>query len=294
MEVGPIDRFDVIEKLIEKALKRVEEYFAAPQVMVEFMEIIDDPNTHVDKLTQVVESDPSLSLGLLRLVNSAAFGIRHSITSVRDAILYLGFNEVKNLFLARLMKSQLRRQGSEAEIFSRKALWQHSVATAVLSKLLSKNSGLGNPDTVYVVGLIHDIGWVGIELGLPETTRALMQAAKEEQRWPEGCEIRYLGFTHEDAGAWLLQKWALPEIFRELVRFHHRPDEAKELKEMAAVVKLADTIGSRTFPFFPDFPVPEEPTDDDWKQAQLSPEAQDSILEEFLIELTKLEVLLRF
>jgi HD-like signal output (HDOD) protein len=282
----------VVEKLVETSLKKVEDHFAVPKVLIQLWEIIDDPDTSLDELARVVETDPSLSIKILRVVNSAAFGFNRLITSVREAIFYMGFNEVKSLFIATVLKSHLVRRESEAGIILREPFWRHSVSTAILSRLLSKEGGVGEPDTAYVAGLIHDMGWIAIELALPEATRAIIQEAEEKHIWPDGWEMRYLGFTHEDAGAWLVQRWGLPNVLRQVMLFQ-RSHTPLEHRKLAALVHLAATLGTRFFPFFPNLPPPKEPPESHWKHANLSLRNRDVALQKFPIELAQVEELLR-
>jgi putative nucleotidyltransferase with HDIG domain len=282
----------VVDRLVERALGSIEAYFGIPHVLAELLRLIDAPDTSADELAQMIETDPSLTLRLLRVVNSAAFSFSRTITSVREAIILLGFNEVKYICISRALKAQVMRSRSDNVIIPRKRFWHHSVATAVFAKLLAKHAGL-DPGTSYVGGLIHDIGWVAIELALPEATRRVLDAAEKGRTWPENHEIRLLGFTHADAGAWLMKKWDLPELLQYIVLVHHHPEEARHDQRHAWVVHLADAMATVCFPFFSDHLMPEEPEETAWKALGLSEDVRENVVAEFSESMARMGEILR-
>jgi putative nucleotidyltransferase with HDIG domain len=231
-------------------------------------------------------------VSLLRIANSPAFYFSQTITSVREAIVLLGFNEVKYVCIARALKNQVMKQRSGAVVIPRKKFWHHSVATAVFAKLLSRHGGL-DPGTAYVGGLIHDIGWVAIELALPEATRRVFDAAEKERVWPEGIEIDTLGFSHADAGAWLIRKWDLPELLQYTTLLHHHPEEASRHHRQVLVAHLADAMASMCFPFLSDHLIPEPPAESAWKTLGISEEIREQVTAEFSEAMDRMGEILR-
>ena len=282
----------VVERLVERALGTIETYFNIPHVLARLLRLIDDPDTTADDLARTIETDPSLTVSLLRIANSPAFYFSQTITSVREAIVLLGFNEVKYVCIARALKNQVMQQRSSAVVISRKKFWHHSVATAVFAKLLSRHGGL-DPGTAYVGGLIHDIGWVAIELALPEATRRVLDAAEKERVWPEGIEIDTLGFSHADAGAWLIRKWDLPELLQYTTLLHHHPEEASRHHRQVLVAHLADSMASMCFPFFSDHLIPEPPAESAWKTLGISEETREQVTAEFSEAMDRMGEVLR-
>ncbi len=282
----------VVEQLVEQALGSIEEYFSIPHVLAELLRLVDDPNTSAEELSRMIEADPSLTIRVLRVVNSPAFGFRKTVTSVREATILLGFNEVKHICITRALKSRLLATRGQDVIIPREKFWHHSVATAVFAKLLSKYGGV-DVGTAYVSGLLHDIGWVAIELALPEATRRILDIAEREGTWNEDVELQLLGFNHADAGAWLLKRWGLPELLRNITLFHHHPAEAGDQEREAWVVSLSDALAAVCLPFYADHLIPEEPEEGAWEALGLSPAVREVVLVKFSEEMAKLGEILR-
>ena len=282
----------IVEQLVERALGSIEDYFSIPHVLAELLRMVDEPNTTADDLAQTIETDPSLTLRLLRVVNSSAFSFGKTITSVREAIILLGFNEVKYICIARALKTQVLKQRTDAVVIPRMKFWHHSVATAVFARLLSKYGGL-EVGTAYVGGLIHDIGWVAIELALPEATRRIIETAEKEGTWREIVEIDLLGFSHSDAGAWLMKRWGLPELLQDTTLHHHHPEEAEHDQREVWAVHLADAMATLCFPFFSDHLIPKEPSESAWEALGLSGAVREVVYTEFSESMAKMGEVLR-
>jgi len=282
----------VVERLVERALGSIETYFSIPHVLAELLRLIDAPDTTADQLAHTIETDPSLTLRLLRVVNSAAFSFSRTVTSVREAIVLLGFNEVKTICIARALKAQVMARRTDEVIIPRMKFWHHSVAAAVYAKLLARHGG-ADSGTAYVGGLIHDIGWVAIELALPEATRRVVDAAEGGRDWPENQELRLLGFTHGDAGAWLIKKWGLPDLLGYATKYHHHPEDAAHHRKEVGTVHLADAMASMCFPFFADHLIPQEPEPEAWEALGLSEETRETVTAEFSESMARMGEILR-
>jgi len=212
-----------------------------PDSVVSLMEIIEDPVVEAKKLVPIVEHDPGLAAGLLKLTNSTLYSFKRRIGSPQEALILVG-----NLTFARLcftlsLEPILHRDlpGYNLDLDT---LWQHSLTTAYGSAFLVKAMGLGEMrDRAFTAGLLHDIGKLVLDGGLAgegpqddEETGSLRVTTDDE--------IRRTGYSHAEAGAALLESWDLPEATVEAVRFHHTPLKATRNRRLALAVNVADQV----------------------------------------------------
>lgn len=209
---------------------------ARPDSVAAIMEIIDDPVVSAEKLLPVIERDPGLAAGLLKLCNSSLFNVRRIIGTPREALVMVG-----NLAFARLcfvlsLEPMLHRHlpGYELDLDE---LWKHSLATAYGASFLMGVTGSPEQrDRAFTAGLLHDIGKLVLDRALSDS-----DAEAGAEVTPE-LERRRTGFDHAAAGAALLESWELPEIMVEAVRCHHAPTEAGPYERMARAVSTADQV----------------------------------------------------
>lgn len=203
---------------------------ARPDSMLSLLEIIEDPLVEADKLMPIIDRDPGLTVGLLKLCNSSLYNFKRRIGSPRDALVLVG-----NLTFARLcftlsLEPVLHRDlpGYNLDIDT---LWQHSLGTAYGSAFLVNAMGLSQMrDRAFTCGLLHDIGKLMLDDSLSGggITREL--------------EVALTGHDHAEAGAALLESWHLPYDVIAGVRWHHDPQQAQDHRRLALAVHTADRV----------------------------------------------------
>jgi putative nucleotidyltransferase with HDIG domain len=231
-----------------RVLSNVQGFPSLPAVIVRIGKIIDDPQGRVRDLSEVISQDPAISAKLLKVVNSAFFGLRQKVNSIQRAITMLGFRAVKQLAMTTAVISSF----SEEESHSHEGFWVHCAAVATGARMYGKSIRLPQDDCeqLFSVGLLHDIGKLVIERYFPEPFKR-MQAILAEK----GCSVleaegEVLGLTHSTVGRIVLEKWGYDSAFYNVVAYHHALDVAPrfvsptELRN-AAVVALADTVAKR-------------------------------------------------
>jgi len=127
-----------------------------PQVVTRIMSMMDDPNASAEDVNNVLERDPTLVAKILKLVNSAFYGLPHKISSVRQAIVILGFSTVRSLAISAAV-FDLFGEGND-EAFSRIKFWEHSIGVASAARLVGRREGGIDEETAFVTGLLHDLG----------------------------------------------------------------------------------------------------------------------------------------
>lgn len=232
MEVS-LDRF-------KKKLMEINEISTLPQVMARIMEIVTDETSCAADLASEITKDKSLTAKILKIVNSAYYGFYREIVKVSDAVVVLGFNEIKRLSLA---MSVLDMFGKNKRTQHRLQLWNHSFACAAMSDILEREWGLRNSGA-FTAGLLHDIGKAVLDQYFPPMFAAVQVLAHENSLQEYEAERRLFGFDHADIGSWLSEKWNLPQNLIEAIRCHHRPESARDEPELARVVYVANRLAN--------------------------------------------------
>ncbi len=209
-----------------------------PSILGRILSTTADPEASALELGQLIASDQSLSAVLLRLVNSAYYGFPRQIQSVTQAIVMLGFIEVRNLVLG---ATAFRRLGLGGSAYDRTQLWRHALASAMAADRcarLSQQSRLG----CFEAGLLHDIGKVVFDTLQPERFLAATGKAQSLDCTVEKTEREVFGMDHAEAGALLSDHWNLPPEIVEAIRFHLSPGEAEVAPSLAALTALASHL----------------------------------------------------
>lgn len=213
------------------------------QTVLQIVQIVDDPHSCANDLTRIIATDPPLSARLLRLANSAHFGLVRRISSIHDAIICIGFDAVKEVALTQKV-CEIFAQDDEGFGYSRFALWQHSVAVAICARQLARQMERGpRPETAYAAGLLHDIGIVVIDQFLQFDFLVILRDAAEENCDLMEVEEMVLGFSHTDVGMALTRSWQFPKEFCSAIGFHHAPLEAPErYRLLGAALGVSDLL----------------------------------------------------
>jgi len=191
-------------------------------------------------LVQVIRYDPVLTLKILKLVNSAYFGLSKPIATIHHAVVFLGVNTIKNLALSAATVGVL--PGSRAAGFRSHAFWRHSLAVAVASKRIAREMGVGRIESedYFVAGLLHDVGKTVLACFFQKEFELSLQEAAKRNSPLHVQEREVFGLCHADIGGMLGEKWQLPARLDGSIRGHHGPFQSQGASEMSCCVFLAD------------------------------------------------------
>lgn len=217
--------------------RRVESINSLPTVSGTLRQIstmLEKPRITIDELGRFVANDPALTVKILKMVNSAAYGFPGRISSVSHAIMLLGLNVIKGLLLGVSVFEIMQK--------SMAGLWEHSVGCAYGARVIAQKKNLKEPEEVSICGLLHDFGKIAIMLGFPrEFEKAVAEAEATGTSLNEAGK-KYFAATHAEAGAWLAQKWHFPLSLVEAIGFHHTPQLARKSPMETAIVHVADVL----------------------------------------------------
>ena len=224
---------------VEQIVEEVRNIPPLPAVVLKVIALTRDSNTSAGDLNKVISLDPALTANLLKLCNSAYYGLPRVVSSVTQAVMYLGFHTVRNLVLTSTMSDFLSHDMSGYG-YVKGGLWHHSIAVAVAAEHLCKKLRPGLQDVAFTAGLLHDIGKVVLTRFVAEAWDEIERSIREDGMAFMEAERAVLGFDHSLLGAKIADQWNFPQDLVQAIALHHRPEDAKSRPILAVIVHLAD------------------------------------------------------
>jgi len=211
-----------------------------PEICMEVQMLADSPDTTAVELGGLIAKDTALSTRLLRLVNSAYFGLSRRVDTLTRAVNLIGMQELRNLTLAASAAEVFA--GIDSRLIDVAAFWQHSVYCGLVARHLGESAQVLHSERLFTAGLLHDVGRLLMLLHLPDAVGGVVLRQRETGQDICELELALIGFDHAQAGEALLSHWSLPANLCASVRHHHAPREASEACLEAAILHLADRI----------------------------------------------------
>lgn len=228
---------------LEQLAQQAGELYTLPRVAVEVLELTRQPTVEAWKLKQCIEKDPALTAKLLRVVNSALFGLSRSVSDLNQALAILGTKPLKLLVLGFSLPEKLFQEAA-GEFLAR--YWQRTLVKAVAARELAPHMPRVSGDEAFIAALLQDIGLLVLIHDLGTDYVRLMEAAEAEGSDPRAWERRTLGFDHTQLSSRLLSQWQLPEAIVAAARAPASPDEldceACRQQPLRQIVYLADLL----------------------------------------------------
>lgn len=225
---------------LDALVERVTELQPLPNVARKVMEIADSKSFSANELAAILSSDQALTAKLLRLANSAYYGYSRRIATVRDAVVLLGYREVKSIAMAAsimdLFAARLRGP------FNLDLFWGHSVAVAVVCEALAKETGLAVAEEAFTAGVMHDIGKLVLNQYMPQEYAGVVQMALGQGMPVHQAEQRMLGFTHADVGGRLADRWKFPTTLVAAIGDHHAAGASADSAAITYIVVKANQL----------------------------------------------------
>jgi len=230
------------EAIVNRAIKNITALATLPEVTARIIAIVEDPRSSASSLHKIISHDPALVSRILKLVNSAFYGLPGQISSIDRAIVLLGLNAVKNVAVAASL-GQLFRGVKLCEGFTARDLWTHCIAVAVTARELAKSLKIPLVDEAFLAGLIHDVGILVALQVWPAKVQTVCSTVLEQGGDFCAAERQILGVDHQMLGKALAEKWKFPRTCQQAAGFHHAPRSlAEDSRLVVCLVHIADTI----------------------------------------------------
>lgn len=191
----------------------------------------------VTKVVELINYDQAIAARILRLANSAYYGRRYNVRSLKDAIILLGNKRLIQAVMAACATNYFVRTNSRDE----RELWEHSVTTALLSEIVARRLNYNEIFTLYTTALLHDIGKTILDL----YSKIYLQSSLREIRGENDtvrAERRALGIDHQELGGVIARKWNFPPDIAAAIEHHHNPEKAGKYERITSLVYLADLL----------------------------------------------------
>lgn len=228
-----------LPRAVLDAMKARGELVSLPDVTIRLLELIADPQATAREIQEVMRIDPALTTRILRVVNSAFFGLLHRVSSLDHAVVMLGPRAVKNIALGASLY-QFATLAEPGHVELARSIWRHSLAVAVAVRVLAPRKAM-NADEPFVAGLLHDLGLIVSTRLFPEKVREII--SRSQARGGEFCaaEREVLGVDHQAIGAHMAAEWRFPRALLACISQHHDARRAPDdLRSILAIVQVAD------------------------------------------------------
>jgi putative nucleotidyltransferase with HDIG domain len=209
-----------------------------PAVVMELLGSIEQEDIDISVLAKKVSYDQALTAKTLRLANSSTYGLQVKVTTIQQAITFLGFQTTRNLITTAAITGCF--PSGRCAGFHDKAFWRHSIATAACARALARRMRF-NQDIAFTAGLLHDIGRLVLVTAHPDAyAQVVAWHAQHGGDWQD-AEQAVLGIDHVDAGVALADHWNFSSTMRQAIAYHHAPD-IHGAGFLAAIVHVANAI----------------------------------------------------
>ena len=272
--------------LKKRILNKVKDLPPMPKVLFKAREVMSDPKSGFKEIAKVIETDQAIAARVLKVANSAYYGLSGMVNSIHQASVVLGYQTLEQVITmvssSSLLGKQLKGYGLNAG-----ALWRHSLAVAIGSRLIAQKRAPSLEGDAFSVGLIHDAGKLALDAYIIQKNKEIQHFLTNQKPSFLEAERQVLGFDHTEIAFDLCTKWKLPESHAEAMRFHHTPDLAGN-NQLAHIVHLANYLAQQadmgTGPAFDNEPLDKSAT----AMLNLKPADMDEISSEMISAVNKI------
>jgi HD-like signal output (HDOD) protein len=223
-------------------LQQIDSFPALPATANRVMEITANPESTANELMRAILPDQAMSIAILKLANSAFFGRPREVCSIEEAIVVLGFQEIRTIILTQAVFNSFQklRNINKQEI---DALWEHSLTCGLAAKIVATHTHGYSPSQLFVAGLIHDMGKIAMLMAFPHSYSPRGQDFSERLRhsfFPD--EEEKFGIGHDEVGMRLVNRWLFPESLCVAIGYHHHSDNVPGDGAFPLMVQMADML----------------------------------------------------
>lgn len=226
---------------VRERITAIRDLPTLPVVASEIMALLEDENSSVMDVARVMYKDPVMTAKVLKLANSAFFGLRRHVESLNQALVVLGMNQIFNLVISISVVKTFDSM-ELGDDFDLDAFWEHSMGTGEISRVIATKLGFRFEGAEFTSGLLHDIGKVILDQYFHDDFMTALKRSHDEQISLYIAERDIWGVDHAELGAWLGEQWRLPVRIIDVIRDHHKTESDSNDPSLVAVVRLANTF----------------------------------------------------
>lgn len=238
-----------IDNKVKLVVSNIRNLPTPPIVFHQIQKVINDPMVSASQIAKILQEDPAMSVKVLKLTNSAFYGLSREIESVKQAVVIVGLEAIKNLVLSASVLDMFKDKDIDQDF--QEKFWRHSLAVGFCARLLAKRAkarGIIDPDSAFSGGLLHDIGKVILCCFLAKEYAAVKEEQEKDKESPTyQIEERVLGYNHAQIGSILAHQWKLPARLTEAVAYHHHPQISESEELMPYIINVSNYVAKKTF-----------------------------------------------
>lgn len=233
------------EALIIARLNRFEAVSILPSIALQIYNMALNPSSDVDKMQEIICLDQVLTLKVLKVVNSAYYGLTQRVDSVKEAVVVLGMDEIVNISFGLSLSKAFNHSnlGGRIKPF---AMWKHTVATALIGKYISKDLKSDIRSGTFTACILHDIGKLFIIENFPDQYIRIIETSETTGIPIYELEEETFGKNHGEIGGMIAEKWNLPKSLSDAIAFHHHPSLSADFSGLSAIIGFSDFLSNKS------------------------------------------------
>jgi len=208
-----------------------------PHIAAQAISKLSEPDSTARDIHNLMQKDQALAARVLKVANSPYYGASRSISTLRDACMFMGFDAIRSLIMTAVLKGMF-----SSVSLSEKLIWEHTIGAGLAARIIGEEVSFHRKDEAYLAGLMHDVGKAALLLRSPAVMREIMQEVYNDGADFFDVEQRTLGFTHADVGQMIADKWRFALDIEDAIANHHQPGQARSAPELTHIVSMANSI----------------------------------------------------
>lgn len=228
---------------VSNIVKSIDNLDPVSPIAINVMGILEDQDHSVKDIAGLVLQDPSLAANLLRVVNSAYYGLKVKVSTIQDAITLLGARQIAEMILMHSVSQTYKGESCEGYMLESGELWQNALVSAFLAKKIAEQAAHDNPARIFTAALVRDIGKILLSQHVASAQSEIKTLVQEKRMTFNEAEMEVLGIDHAQLGAMVAENWNFPEPIVNIIRDHHNGGISASGKDRdTAMVQGADAI----------------------------------------------------
>jgi len=217
--------------------EKIKELPPMPQIAKKVIEILEDPDFSFAELLRIISKDANITVAILKMANSAFYSPKNEIVNLTQATSYLGVKGIKSLVISLSTKSLFNY--GRVNLIDQK-LWEHSVATAIMSRLIMLKVDKKLVEEAFLLGLIHDLGISVMKMNIDKYDEILHEVFNDKLNLLE-LENDRVGFNHAQVGSEVMKYWNMPDLYQDVVLNHHSPENSSN-RSLVYVLYISNNV----------------------------------------------------
>ncbi len=232
---------------LEQLLTQSSDLPSLPEIYIRVSELLESSHSSAKEIGDALQTDPSLTSKILKMLNSAYYGLPSEVTSVTQAVSLLGRQQLQHVLMGSVLSGMFKDLKSEH--FSMHDFWMHSIKTAIIARHLAlQNASVIDHEAFFTAGLLHDIGRLVIVIEMPDWIEEIEQLMVDAEIDVISAENKLLGFTHIDVSREIMKTWHLPSMLIQCAIKHHDTRHDGPFAMDTSIVYLANCLSQQNLP----------------------------------------------